>query len=63
VSTDRSPWADLGLTYEPDIPEPTAELVKQDNEERTERLRTEYQERNLWEKYAGRLTAAGTLIR
>jgi len=64
MSTDPSPWAELGGTLpEPDITESTAELVEQDREEQALVRLQEFHDLRLWEKYAHRLTANGSLIR
>jgi hypothetical protein len=64
VSTDPSPWAELGGTLpEPDIIEPTAVLVEQDQQEQALIRLQEFHDERLWERYAHRLTANGSLIR
>jgi len=60
VSIDRSPW---GEDFPEPDPPPTAELLVELEAETRERIDTERTDKALWERYANRLAADGTLIR
>ena len=60
--TDKSPWGEMGHFPEPDPPS-TQELLVELAEETRERIDTDRTDKALWERYANRLAADGTLIR
>lgn len=64
MSTDPSPWAEMGGTLpEPDPTETTAEILAQDEVEQARVRMEEFANDRLWSLYANRLTANGSLIR
>lgn len=64
MSTEPSLWSELfGSEPEPDVVEPTHELMRQHDLEAADARRADLLSEKLWEKYASRLTATGQIIR
>lgn len=63
MSDDPSPWAELTGFSDPDIMEPTAQMVEREEKERQEAIREERASLRFWNTLAPRLAADGTLIR
>lgn len=61
MSADPGPWSEG--TEEPDIIEPTAVMVERGARERVEEERERLRNERLWDRYAGRMTLDGSLIR
>jgi len=63
MSSDPSPWAELTGSLDPDIIEPTAQMMAREDDEREQYDREYRQSLRWWNTLAHRLAADGSLIR